>query len=159
MKNCFALLLVAVCLAGCQTGRELPGLGSEAVTRSGQLRYATRTRSFIGDFILRSASNGDYDLAFSKSGITLLQIQVHGDRLSATGSFARGGWTGSAAHAPGQLRTWAELHQVIPYFKSSQAAASQGKTWQATFVRQGARLNSARIHFAHGESLIFNFAQ
>src|SRR5690348_15996557 len=41
MRKCFALFLVAMCLAGCQTGRELPGLGGEAVTRSGQLRYAT----------------------------------------------------------------------------------------------------------------------
>ncbi|MBV9492372.1 MAG: membrane lipoprotein lipid attachment site-containing protein [Verrucomicrobia bacterium] len=160
MRKYLALFLGAtLLLAGCQAGRELPGLGSEAVTRSGQLRYATRARSFIGDFILRYRPGGDYDLAFSKSGVPLLQLQVHGDRLSATGSFARGGWTGSAAHAPGALRTWAELHDVIPYFNSSQTAASRGKLWRANFVRQGSRLNSAQIQFAHGESLFFNFAQ
>jgi hypothetical protein len=140
-------------------GRELPGLGSEAATRTGQLRYATRTRSFIGDFVLRTRPTGDYDLAFSKSGVTLLQIQVHDDRLAATGSFARGGWTGSASHAPGLLRTWAELHQVIPYFYSTQAEASQGNAWHASFARQGTRLRSAQIRFAQGESLLFNFAQ
>ena len=156
----FFLFLVSLSLlAGCQTGRELPGLGSDAATRTGQLRYATRTRSFIGDFILRTGSSGDYDLAFSKSGVPILQIQVHDDRLSATGSFVRGGWSGSASHAPGPLRTWAELHQVIPYFSSTQAEASAGNAWRAQFVRQGARLQSAQIRFAHGESLLFNFAQ
>ena len=159
MRKYLALILGAVLLAGCQTGRELPGLGAEAATHSGQLRYATATRSFIGDFILRSAPSGDYDLIFSKSGVTLLQIQVHGDRMSATGSFARGGWTGSASHPPGQLRTWAELHQVVPYFTSTQPTASQGNAWQATFDRRGSRLTSAQVRFAHGESLTFNFAQ
>lgn len=156
----FLGLISLIFLAACQTGRELPGLGSEAATRTGQLRYATRTRSFIGDFILRTEPSGDYDLAFSKSGVSLLQIQVHDDRLSATGSFVRGGWSGSASHAPGPLRTWAELHQVIPYFYSAQTeAAGQGNAWRAGFVRQGRRLQSAQVRFAHGESLLFNFAQ
>jgi hypothetical protein len=155
----FLGLISLVFLAGCQTGRELPGLGSEAATRAGQLRYATRTRSFIGDFILRTEFSGDYDLAFSKSGVSLLQIQVHDDRLSATGSFVRGGWGGSASYAPGPLRTWAELHQVIPYFYSTQTEASQGNAWRARFVRQGTRLQSAQVRFAHGESLLFNFAE
>jgi hypothetical protein len=168
MKKCFGGkhylglflgVISLVFLAGCQTGRELPGLGSEAATRTGQLRYATRTRSFIGDFILRTGPSGDYDLAFSKSGVPLLQIQVHGDRLSATGSFVRGGWSGSASHAPGPLRTWAELHQVIPYFYSTQTEASRANAWRASFVRPGRRLQSAQIRFAHGESLLFNFAQ
>jgi hypothetical protein len=155
----FLSLITLIFLAGCQTGRELPGLGSEAATRTGQLRYATRTRSFIGDFILRTGRSGDYDLAFSKSGVPILQIQVHDDRLSATGSFVRGGWSGSASHAPGPLRTWAELHQVIPYFYSTRSEASAGNAWRANFVRQGTRLQTAQIRFAHGESLLFNFAQ
>jgi hypothetical protein len=155
----FLSLIALICLAGCRTGRELPGLGSEAATRTGQLRYSTRTRPFIGDFILRTSPSGDYDLAFSKSGVSILQIQVHDDRLSATGSFVRGGWSGSASHAPGPLRTWAELHQVIPYFYTNQSQASAGNAWRASFVRQGPRLQSAQIHFAHGDSLLFNFAQ
>lgn len=158
-KQYLGFLLSLVLMAGCQTGRELPGLGTEAATRTGQLRYATRARSFIGDFILRTRPSGDYDLAFSKSGVPLLQIQVHDDRLSATGSFARGGWSGSASHPPGPLRTWAELHQVIPYFYSTQTEAGQANAWRASFVRQGPRLQSAQIRFAHGESLLFNFAQ
>jgi hypothetical protein len=45
MKKCFGGkhylglflgVISLVFLAGCQTGRELPGLGSEAVTRTGQ---------------------------------------------------------------------------------------------------------------------------
>jgi hypothetical protein len=155
----FLSLITLIFLAGCQTGHELPGLGSEAATRTGQLRYATRTRSFIGDFILRTNPSGDYDLAFSKAGVSILQIQVHGDRLSATGSFVRGGWSGSASHAPGPLRTWAELHQVIPYFYSTQSQAGAGNAWRASFVRQRPRLQSAQIRFARGESLLFNFAQ
>ncbi len=159
MTKFFGLLFTAALLAGCQTGHELPGLGSGATTRGGQLRYATPGRSLVGDFVLRSSANGDYDLSLSKSGVSLLQLQVHGDRLAATGSLARAGWTGPAARVPGQLRTWAELREVIPAFGGNGAEASRPGKWQARFARQGAVLQSAQIRFARGDSLLFNFAQ
>lgn len=152
-------ILCGLMLVGCQTGRELPGLGSAAVTRTGQLRYATGQRSFIGDVILRTDPDGDYDLDFSKAGVSILRMQVHGDRFSATGSFARGGWSGAAGNAPRPLRSWALLRQVLPFFNSTEVQASGGGAWQARFTRAGKALSAAQIRFAQGDSMLFNFAQ
>jgi hypothetical protein len=158
IKYLGAFLCVLI-LVGCQTGRELPALGTGAVTRTGQLRYAANQRSFIGDVILRTEPNGDYDLDFSKAGVSILRMQVHGDRFSATGSFARGGWSGSAGNAPRPLRSWALLRQVLPFFNSDPIQASNHDLWQARFTRKGKTLKAVQIGFAQGDSMLFNFAQ
>jgi hypothetical protein len=86
------ILLPLLFVSSCATVRELPGLGSDAKTYEGQMVYTTSRRSVVGDVILRTRANGDYDLAFSKGGVSVLQLQSHGNELVATGLFARTGW-------------------------------------------------------------------
>jgi hypothetical protein len=150
------LLLLFVC--SCAV-RELPGLGSDAQTHEGQMVYTTSRRSVVGDVILRTRLNGDYDLAFSKGGVSVLQLQSHGNELVATGLFARTGWKGPVDRAIGPLHSWALLKQVIPYFYSEQSSASNGRKWNATFARKNGKLMGTKIDFARHESMIFSFAQ
>ena len=151
----FFLLLL---FSACQSVNELPGLGSDAKTHDGQMLYQTPRTSIVGDVILRTRPSGDYDLVFSKGGVQVLQIQAHGDELVATGMFARNGWTGSVAHAPGQLRSWALLKQVVPFFDSTQSTAQNGNIWNATFDRKGKQLVGAKVQFRRHGSMIFSFA-
>jgi hypothetical protein len=152
------LLSIFLLLCSC-TVNELPGLGSDAKTLEGQMVYTTSRRSVVGDVILRTRSNGDYDLAFSKGGVSVLQLQSHGNELVATGLFARTGWKGPVDRAIGPLHSWALLRQVIPYFYSNQSSASNSRKWRATFSRDSGRLKGAKIDFARHESMIFSFAQ
>jgi hypothetical protein len=154
-----ALLLPLLFICSCANVSELPGLGTDAKTLEGQMLYRTSRRSVIGDVIFRTRSSGDYDLAFSKGGVSVLQLQSHGNELVATGLFARNGWKGPVDRALGPLHSWALLKQVIPYFYSSQSSASSGKKWSATFERKNGRLTGAKIDFARHESMIFSFAQ
>jgi hypothetical protein len=155
-----ALLLSLLLLLLCScTVSELPGLGSDAKTREGQMVYTTSRRSVVGDVILRTRSNGDYDLAFSKGGVSVLQLQSHGNELVATGLFARTGWKGPVDRAIGPLHSWALLKQVIPYFYSNQSSARNGRKWSASFTRINGKLTGTKIDFARHESMIFSFAQ
>ncbi len=155
MRKRLLVVFSLMVLAGCQTVGELPVLGPEARTRSGQLSFTTSARSVIGDVILRSLANGDYDLFFSKAGIEVLQIQVRGIRMTATGLMARNGWTGSIGNAPRPLKPWAMLKEIIPYFESAQASAEQPGRWTAKFQRKRGTLFRADIQFSSGESIIF----
>jgi hypothetical protein len=141
------------------TVSELPGLGGDAKTYEGQMVYTTSRRSIVGDVILRTRSNGDYDLAFSKGGVSVLQLQSHGNELVATGLFARTGWKGPVDRAIGPLHSWALLRQVIPYFYTNQSSASNGRKWSTTFTRNKGKLTGTKIDFARHESMIFSFAQ
>jgi hypothetical protein len=153
-----ALLFPVILICSC-TVNELPGLGNDAKTHEGQMVYTTNRRSVVGDVILRTRSSGDYDLAFSKGGVLVLQLQAHGNELVATGLFAKSGWKGPVDRAIGPLHSWALLKQVVPYFYSNQTTASNDKKWSATFNRKNSKLSGAKIDFARHESMIFSFAQ
>ena len=159
MRSRIIVALLAAALIGCRSVNELSGLGPEAKTRIGQLRYATGARSVVGDIILRSLAAGDYDLSFSKSAVTVLELQTRGDNMTATGLLVRGGWSGPAARAPGPLKPWAILKEVLPYFDSSVPSAQKTGRWSANFQRKGGYLLRADIQFERGRSMSFSFAQ
>ena len=154
-----ALLFPLLFICSCANVAELPGLGSDAKNHEGQMVYTTARRSVVGDVILRTRSNGDYDLAFSKGGVSVLQLQSHGNELVATGLFARNGWKGPVDRAIGPLHSWALFKQVVPYFDSNQTSANNGRKWNATFTRKNGKLTGAKIDFARRESMNFSFAQ
>jgi hypothetical protein len=153
------VVLLAVTLLGCRSVSELSGLGPEAKTRIGQLRYATGQRSIVGDIVLRNLAAGDYDLSFSKSGVTVLQLQTRGAEMTATGLLAGGGWSGVADHAPSPLRPWAMLKEVLGYFDSNVPSAQKPGRWSASFQRKNGNLVRADIQFSHNRSMAFSFGQ
>jgi hypothetical protein len=156
--RCLPLVWIAFWLSGCQSANELPGLGSDARQYEGQMIYKTSSRSIVGDVILRTRANGDYDLVFSKTGVLVLQLQVHGNEFSASGPVVRPGYTGPIELAQGELRNWAHLKTVLPYFYSNDPNAS-GRGWTATFDRQGNRLTGSKIEFiGRKASMVFSFS-
>ena len=116
MTSRIFILLFAFLLAGCQSAKEISGLGPEAKTRIGQLQYSYGGRSIVGDIILRSLTGGDYDLYFSKGGITVLEFQTRGSHMAATGMLARNGWSGETEEARGPLKPWATAQGGTPLF-------------------------------------------
>ena len=95
MTSRILILLSAFWLAGCQSAKEISGLGPEAKTRVGQLQYSYGGHSIVGDIILRSLNGGDYDLYFSKAGVTVLEFQTRGSHMAATGLLAQKRMVGS----------------------------------------------------------------
>jgi hypothetical protein len=144
---------VAVGLGGCAIVQPISPLGQEAKTRLGQLLYVTPKRSIIGDVVIRNLPGGDYDIEFSKGGVPVMQLQMRGSRMAATGLFARPGWTGDVHHAPGPLRPWASLKEILPYFDSKETHAQKPGEWEATFQRTGSTLSKAKIQFSHRQSM------
>jgi hypothetical protein len=160
MISRFLFVWAALLLASCQSVQPLSSVGPGGKTRVGQLRYMTGTRTVVGDVVLNSLPDGDLDLEFSKSGLPVLQIQIRGETMRATGLLAHGGWSGSALHPIGPLRPWAELKQVVPYFeRGDQKKAEKPGTWSANFRRKEHSLASADLNFSTGESMSFSFAQ
>jgi len=158
MYRFLPIFFLALILSACQTVNELPGLGSNAKRHDGQMVYQTPRTSVAGDVILRTSPNGDYDLVLLKGGVQVLQIQAHDGQLVATGMFAGNGWTGPVDRAPGPLKSWALLKQVIPYFDSTQMSAQNGSIWNATFRRNGNQLQGAKVNFRRLGSMTFSFA-
>jgi len=158
MSRYLPLFCLALLFSACQTVNELPGLGANTKKHDGQMVYQTTHTSLVGDVILRTQASGDYDMIFSKGGAQVLQIQAHDGKLVVTGLFAKNGWTGPVDHAPGVLRSWALLKQVVPYFDSNQTSAQNGKLWNATFERKGNQLIGAKVQFYRRGSMIFSFA-
>ena len=150
---------LAITLIGCRSVNELSGLGPEAKTRIGQLRYATGQRSVVGDIVLRNLTGGDYDLSFSKGGVPVLELQTRGANMTATGLLARGGWSGAADHAPSLLKPWAMLKEALVYFDSDVPSAQKAGRWSATFQRRNGTLLRADIQFSRNRSMAFSFAQ
>jgi hypothetical protein len=159
MTSRIFVALLAIILVGCRSVSELSGLGPEAKTRIGQLRYVTGQRSIVGDIVLRSLAAGDYDLSFSKSGVAVLQLQMRGTYMTATGLLAGGGWSGMADRAPGPLRPWAMLKEVLVYFDSNVPSAQKPGRWSASFQRKNGNLLRADIQFSHNQSMAFSFGQ
>jgi hypothetical protein len=158
MYRFLPIFFLALILSGCQTVNELPGLGSNAKRHDGQMVYQTPRTSIAGDVILRTSPSGDYDLVLLKGGVQVLQVQAHDDQLVASGLFARNGWTGPLDRAPGPLKSFALLKQVVPYFDSTQDSAQNGNIWNATFQRNGNQLVGAKVQFRRLGSMTFSFA-
>jgi hypothetical protein len=150
---------VALTLAGCAIVQPISPLGQEAKTHLGQLLYVTPKRSIIGDVLIRNLPGGDYDIEFSKGGVAVLQLQLRGSRMTATGLFARTGWKGDVHHAPGPLRAWARLKEILPYFDSRETHAQKPGEWVATFQRTGSTLTKAKIQFPGRQSMAISLGQ
>jgi hypothetical protein len=157
MISRFLFVCAALLLASCQSVQPLSSVGPGGKTRIGQLRYATVSGTVVGDVVLDSLPNGDLDLEFSKGGLPVLQIQIRGETMRATGLLARGGWSGSALHPIGPLRAWAQLKQIVPHFETGKRAEKTG-IWSANFRREKNSLTSADVKFSTGEAMSFSFA-
>ena len=99
------LASLALLVGGCATV-QFPVPDASWKSYSGQLQYANRERSVIGEFTASSRGN-DFQLEFSKGGtVPLMRVAVHAGYARAEGPFARGRWTGTIEKAPPELQGW-----------------------------------------------------
>ena len=114
------LALLIVDLAGCATTstHQFAQPAADWQTRTGQLLYRNAKTTFIGDVVVRSSKNGDFELTFSKGpGINLLVLRQDAAFADVKGPMAGRGWSGPIEGAPQQLRGWLELRDAIAHSK------------------------------------------
>ncbi|CAN5225126.1 hypothetical protein BH20VER2_BH20VER2_05920 [soil metagenome] len=83
-------------------------------TKTGQLAYTDQQTSIIGEVVVRSTRDGDFEMTFTKAGgITLLSLRQDAQFGRIEGVLARGGWSGPIAQAPPRARGWLQLRDKI----------------------------------------------
>jgi hypothetical protein len=98
-------LSLALLVGGC-VAPQFPAPDASWKTYSGQLQYANRERSVIGEFTASGRGN-DFHLEYSKGGtVPLMRVAVHAGYARADGPLARGRWTGTVEKAPPALQGW-----------------------------------------------------
>ena len=119
--------LVAILFASCHTTstHQFAAPSANWQTRTGQLAYSGPGLSLIGEVLVRSAQNGEFELTFTKAGgVTLLSLRQDAGFGQVEGPLARGRWSGPVANAPPRLRGWFALRDKI---------AAAGKTGTVEF--------------------------
>lgn len=146
MKNASLFpLLAAVCgFVGCQT-TPLPDPEIGGHIRTGQMRYSSAERSFVGEFSMR-VSPGEFQLDVSKGpGVTVMSLR----EVARAGARVEGGgrtWQGAANRAPKAVQSWLALDDVF-------AGRPGDGSWTAT--KRGAQTT---VHFpVTGERFVFHF--
>ena len=104
-------------------------------TRTGQLLYRTPATTLIGDVIVRTSPDGEFELTLSKGpGVSLLVIRQDSTFAEVKGALARAGWSGPVESAPQQLRGWLGLREkVIHSNERSIRHAAGGETFLLHF--------------------------
>ena len=109
-------LFVLLCLTSCQTTslHLFSEPGRDWQTKIGQLQYRGPNISLIGEVLVRFSEQGDFELTFTKGpSVALMMIRQNASFVRATGPLARGSWSGPTANAPGRLRGWLELRDLL----------------------------------------------
>ena len=102
-------------------------------TKSGQLAYADKRVSLIGEVLVRYSKQGDFELTFTKAGgLTLLTLREDAGFGKAEGPLSGRGWAGPLAEAPARLRGWFELRDKI--VKGGRGAALRHQAGEQTFT-------------------------
>lgn len=132
----FLAIICAGCIAftSCQTIRHTflgPSLDWQA--RHGQLLYRGKRTTLIGEVLVRFSKAGEMELTFTKGpGIALLHVQQNASFARLRGPLARGTWSGPVAQAPGRLRGWLQLRELL--LASSEKTSVQHSAGGETFI-------------------------
>ena len=169
LRPTLAAGLLAV-LPSCQTvQRQFPTPAANWRTSIGQLQYATRKRSVIGETVVSRQGAQDFQLDFTAGpGLPLMKLREAGATARAEGVFAHGTWQGDPAHAFGSLGTWTQLREAFAAIDASRAPGSSHpvsvvsptgrRAWTAE--ASGGQPERIRIHFpATGERFVFVFSK
>ena len=136
-RFCLRLLLIAFTMVGltsCQTIRHhFSDLTQDWQSRHGQLLYRGKRTALIGEVLVRFSKAGDMELTFTKGpGIALLHVQQNANFARLRGPLARGTWSGPVAQAPGRLRGWLQLRELL--MASGQKTSFQHSAGGETFI-------------------------
>jgi len=122
--NAVFIALAIVDLTSCATTsrHQFAEPTSDWQTRRGQLLYRGLKMTLIGEVIVSSSNNGDFELMFSKGpGVTLLSLRQDATFARLEGALARGRWSGPVKQAPPQLRGWLQLRDKLILAKDRQS--------------------------------------
>ncbi len=114
------MALALFCLTNCQTAQhQFAAPAPDWKSRIGQLQYRSPKTSLIGEVLVRSSSQGDFELTFTKGpGVVLLTVRQDDQFVRVSGPLARGSWSGAPNNAPDRLRGWVSLREVLRRDKS-----------------------------------------
>jgi len=121
------MLLLAGLLAGCQSIQQNFGQpDARWHTETGQLQYSTPKRSVIGEVVVTSLVNHEFQLDFMAGpGFPIMKLRQSGDTAHAEAAFARASWSGKTEHAPGKLKPWLALGDVFSQLAGPNALKKQ----------------------------------
>ena len=113
------LFLVALFLASCETTstHQFAQPASTWQTRTGQLMYRNSKATVIGDVVIQSSVNGDFQLTFSKGPVALLTYRQDAQYAHISGAMVGHGWGGKIEEAPQNMRGWLGLRDAIAHSK------------------------------------------
>jgi hypothetical protein len=107
----FSAVALALLLAGCAAMRQFPTQNPQAKLLTGQMLYSSPKRSFVGDFTAR-VSESDFQLDVAKGPGSLFFVRESGGTLARVEAMGHS-WQGGPRFAPGILRSWLALGDVL----------------------------------------------
>jgi len=163
-------------LSGCQTVRFFPTPAANWRTSIGQLQYATKKRSVIGEAVVSRFGGEHFQLDFTAGpGVPLMKLREAGEVAHAEGVFAHGNWQGSPAHALGSLAPWMQLREAFAALDAARHAARQSvaqtgpieavspagrRGWTARWIGSETGAERIQVQFpATGERFVFVFSK
>jgi hypothetical protein len=161
------LLLLAGLLAGCQSIRQnFDHPDARWRTEIGQLQYSTPKRSVIGEVVVTSLVNKEFQLDFMAGpGFPIMKLRQSGDMAHAEAAFAHASWSGKTEHAPGKLKPWLALADVFSQLAEANTSKSQVALqsqkpgfWNANATLADGRPLDVTVQFPQSrERFVFHF--
>ena len=138
----FLAILAAALLPGCVSSI-FPAYNPAGKNVAGQMLYAGKKRTFVGDFTVRQSPT-DFALDVTKGpGMELILIRENGDNLARVEALGHT-WQGNPqVFTPAQVQNWLALREV--FAGGTPAGATVSRTAQ-----------QITVEFANGERFVFH---
>jgi hypothetical protein len=150
----FALALT-VLVSGCQTPQSFATPDASWKSHVGQLKFADRKRTVIGEVVVQHRGAAEFQLEFLKGGgIPLMSVREDANKARTDGLLARGSWQGSPATAPKALRPWLTLREA--FLQQKPAMSGGNRSWQVRSTYSGGELSGLSVAFP-GDNARFEF--
>ena len=161
------LLALAGLMAGCQSvTKNFHRPDASWRTEIGQLQYSNPKRSVIGEVVVTTLVNREFQLDFMAGpGFPIMKLRQSGDVARAEAAIARASWSGKTEHAPHKLKPWFALAGIFSQLAETDPAktrvALQSKEpgfWNASANLASARPLDVTVDFPKSrERFVFHF--
>ena len=161
------LLIAAGLVAGCQTASQnFHRPDARWRTEVGQLQYSNPKRSIIGEVVVTTLANREFQLDFlAGPGFPIMKLRQSANIAHAETAFARASWNGKTEHAPRKLKPWLALGDVFSQLAGLAATKKQVALqspqpgfWNATANLPDGRPLDVTVQFPNTrERFVFHF--
>jgi hypothetical protein len=163
----FPIISLICLLAGCQTRPvQFQTPTSKWQTETGQLQYSTPKRSIIGETVVTTYKDTDFQFDFlAGPGFPIMKLRLANGVVRAEAAFAKATWQGSPAHAPGKLKPWLGLQEVFSQIAKQSTRngtvtlqSPQPGFWHAKALLADGRPEDVTVDFpASRDQFVFHF--